>query len=306
MTGLRPLAAGLLAAVVFLAGTAAHAQTDEPEARALSGVLKRIKDAGFVRIGYRENSIPFSFAGAGSAPYGYSIDLCNAIVEDIAAAVGGRELGVRYVRVTSTDRIDQVVQGSIDLECGSTTNNAERRRRVAFSPLIFVAGTRLLVKRGSPVHSVVQLAGRKVLVVAGTTNEAAMRQIALRRVTGMQIVTAGAYPEAYARLAAGEADALGADDVLLAGYLAEKGLRGQYTIVGELLSYEPYGIAFARDDAALAEVVYRSFERLATSRELRWIYNKWFLRALPSGERLAVPMSAELERSFQILGLPSD
>lgn len=276
------------------------------EPRPLTGVLKRIKDAGVVRIGYRERAIPFSFEGPDKRPYGYSIDLCAAIVEEVADAIGVALLRTEYVRVTPADRIEQVVEGRIDLECGATTNTAQRRERVAFSPLIFVAGTRLLVKRGSPVRSLRDLTGKQVVVVRETTNEAAMRQLAATSGRSFVVTAVDDYAQAVARVASGEADALAADDVLIAGLLAEQDLHGQYAMVGELLSYEPYGIVFAKDDAQLAEVVEAAFRRLATTRELRWIYGKWFLRTLPSGVRLGLPMSVQLERSFGVLGLPPE
>lgn len=296
------LAGALLAAA---AGASAQYIPDR-DPRPLAGVLKRIKDAGVVRIGYRQAAVPFSIEGPDGRPYGYSIDLCHEIVEDIAEAAGIAMLIVQYRRVTPADRIQQVVDGSIDLECGATTNNAERRRQVAFSPLTFVAGTRLLVKRGSPVRSLRDLAGRKVVVVRETTNEEAMRHLAAARTPTFAVLAADDYAQALQTLASGAADALAADDILLIGYLEERGLRGQFAVVGELLSYEPYGIMFARDDAALAETVDATFRRLATTRELRWIYNKWFLRRLPSGILLGLPMSAELQRSFEVLGLPPD
>jgi glutamate/aspartate transport system substrate-binding protein len=259
-----------------------------------------------VRIGYREYAVPFSFAGSDGRPYGYSVDICHAIVETIAEIIGGAPPRVEYRRVTPSDRIDQVADGRIDLECGSTTNTAERRKRVAFSPLIFIAGTRLLVKRGGAVRSVRELPGRKVVVVRGTTNVDVMRQLAAMPGKGFVVEIADDYAPALEKLAAGKVDALAADDILMAGFLAEKGLRGDYAIVGDLLSYEPYGIVFARDDSPFAEAVDAAFQRLAATREIRWIYNKWFLRNLPSGFRLGWPMGAQLERSFQVLGLPAE
>lgn len=303
---LRALLAACLAGVLLAGPTNAAAQYgDEREARSLSGVLKRVKSAGVVRLGYRLDAIPFSFEAPGGRPYGYSIDLCDAIVESIAEAVGVAVLRVEYVRVTPADRIAKVVDGQVDLECGATTNTAARRRQVAFSPLVFVAGTRLLVKRGSAIRSARDLDGRKVVVVRGTTNEEAMRELAASPARSITVLSADGYERALQMLAGGEADALAADDILLTGYIAEKGLRGQYAVVGELLSYEPYGIMFARD-AELAATVDAAFARLAATRELRWIYNKWFLRALPSGVRLGLPMSPQLQRSFEVLGLPPE
>lgn len=301
------LRAGLSAAfaAVLLAAAPVHAQpVDEPPARALTGALKRIRDAGVVRIGYREGAVPFAFAGRDGSVHGYSIDICGAIVEEISEAVGGRRLRVEFRRVTPADRIDQVADGRVDLECGATTVTAERRGRVAFSPLIFVAGTRLLVKRGGAVRSERDLAGRKVVVARGTTNEAAMRALATKGGRAFELQVADDFPSALESLATGAVDAVAADDVLIAGFLARSDPRGNYAMVGAALSHEPYGIVFARGDAALDEVVRSAFRRLAASREIRWIYDKWFLRSLPSGVRLGLPMSLELERSFQILGLP--
>ena len=304
MCARRWLAAGLGVVLAIGATCAAAQDPDEPAARALSGVLKRIKEARAVRIGYRTEAVPFSFTGRDGQPHGYSIDLCEAIVERIGAAVGGLRLRTEYRRVTPADRIDQVAEGRVDLECGSTTNTAERAKRVAFSPVIFITGTRLLVKRGSPVRSARDLAGRTVVAVRGTTNEEAVRRLAPR--TGFKLEATDGYAQAVEQLADGAADALAADDILIAGYLAEKGLRREYAAVGDLLSFEPYGIAFARGDAPLAEVVHETFRALASSGEIRTIYNKWFLKTLPSGYRLGVPMGVRLERSFEVLGLPAE
>jgi glutamate/aspartate transport system substrate-binding protein len=133
-----------------------------------------------------------------------------------------------------------------------------------------------------------------------------MRYLATTIARGATVLVAEDHAQALSMLAAGEADAFAADDILLTAFIAERGLQRQYAVVGELLSYEPYGIMFARDDPALAEAVDAAFRRLAASRELRWIYNKWFLRPLPSGIRLALPMSTELQRSFELLGLPPE
>ena len=274
----------------------------EPEARPLTGALKRIHDAGVVRIGYREGAVPFAARGKTGEPYGYSIDLCRAIVEDLASAIGHRHLAVEFRKVTPADRIDQVVDGRIDLECGATTNTAERRERVAFSPIIFIAGTQLLVRRGSPIRSMRDLTGRTVVAVTGTTNEQVMRSLTTK-VRGLRVESAADYPAALDQLQRGQADAFAADNVLLAAYRAEHGLQKSTAIVGEQLSYEPYGIMFARDEALAAQVL-STFRRLAATRELAVLYNTWFLRPLPSGVRLDVPMSPALLRSFGALGMP--
>lgn len=295
----------IAAAACCLVAAPVSAQfSDEP--RALTGVLKRIKDTRVVRLGVREAAVPFASINASGQASGYSVDICLAIVDDVAAAIGVDSLRVEYRRVTPADRIEQVVDGRIDLECGATTNTAERRERVAFSPLTFIAGTRLLVRRGSPVRSLRDMAERKVVVVRGTTNEEAMRRWASEPKRRLQLVVADDYETALARVTNGEAAALAADDVLLAGHIAERRLQREYAIVGELLSYEPYGIVYAKNDEGLDAVVRATFTRLAASGEIRAIYNKWFTRPLPSGVQLRWPMSTQLARTFERLGMPPE
>lgn len=273
----------------------------------LTGRLERIKATGTVRLGFREGAIPFSYLGPDGKPAGYTLDLCHAIVATIAADLGStRPLRVEYVQVDPQNRIERVTSGAVDLECGATTSTAERRRRVAFSPVIFVTGTRLAVPRGSPVRDVAGLAGRGVVVARGTTNEAAMREVIRLRGIDATLVVAETYADALALLRSGGADALAADDVLLHAQVTATGRLREHRIVGEMLSFEPYGIMFPRDDPALADAVDRTLRSLAQSRELAWIYERWFVRPLPSGQRLDLPMSVQLRRSLEMIGLPPE
>ena len=299
--------AGLIVLGVLLAANDASAQVDEPAVRTLGrrAQAHQVLGRGAHRRS-RAEAVPFSYEVREGQPHGYSIDLCAAIVADIAGEIGAASLRTEYRRVTPADRIDQVADGRVDLECGASTNTAERRTRVAFSPLTFVSGTRLLVRRGEGVHSLRELAGRRVAVVRGTTNEAVIRQFSGRPDSAFAVLAADDHAQAMAWLGDGRVDALAADDILIVALLAERGLQRQYAVVGELLSYEPYGIMFARDDAPLAAVVDATFRRLATTREIRWIYDKWFMRSLPSGVRLGMPMSIQLQRSLQVLGLPPE
>ncbi|MBK7079416.1 MAG: amino acid ABC transporter substrate-binding protein [Betaproteobacteria bacterium] len=178
---------------------------------ALAGRLRQIKETGVVRLGYHERAIPFSCVGAEGRPVGCTLDLCRAIVATIAADLGRSELGIDYVRVTPQDRMAQVVDGAVDLECGATTNTAERRRQVAFSPVIFVTGTRLAVPRGSRVRDPNDLRGRPVAVVSGTTNEAAMREYDRLNGLAIRFVAADDYRAALTLLTTGGEDALAAD-----------------------------------------------------------------------------------------------
>jgi ABC-type amino acid transport substrate-binding protein len=269
----------------------------------LTGTLKSVAERGEIVLGYRESSVPFSFVegkqpDGSPRPIGYAIDLCGEIADDVQAAIG-RPVKIRYAPVTAETRIDAVASGKIDLECGSTTANAERRRQVAFSPVDYISATQLLVKRGSGIASYRDLGGKTVVVTAGTTNEKAVRDQLTRLKIAAQLVTAS-----YAMVKAGKADAFATDDVLLYGLIATDAQDGaNYTVLPDKLSYEPYGIMFRKDDPELAGLVQQTFTRLAESRALRWTYERWFLKRLPNGERLDIPMSNDLRVSFQLMGL---
>jgi glutamate/aspartate transport system substrate-binding protein len=243
--------------------------------------------------------VPFSYLSARNEPIGYSIEICKKLSEAIGEAVG-RELALRWLAVTSETRIEAITSGRADLECGSTTNNLERQKQVAFSPIIFVAGTKLLVKRGAPVRSYRDLAGKTVVVTAGTTNEKAMQEIARRFNIDFKIIKQKDHSQSYAQVESGKADAFATDDVLLYGLLAQHKSQKQYQVVGEFLSYDPYGIMFRKGDAQLAALVQRAFHDLAEDGEIERQYKRWFLQRLPAlpgqtGQSLDLPMSPQLE-----------
>jgi glutamate/aspartate transport system substrate-binding protein len=269
----------------------------------LSGTLKKIKDAGEIVLGYRDASIPFSYTDAKGRPIGYSLDLCMAIVQDVRAALDNDQLRVRFVHVNSEQRIPFVKDGTIDVECGSTTNTAARQKDVAFSPVIFVTGTKLLVRRTSGIRSYLDLRGKTVSVSAGTTNEAAIRSLSRARALGISVHSELDLQKAFDELASGRADAFATDEVLLYGFLAKRHWPKDLMVVGDYLSYEPYSLMFRRDDSQFSAVVERSFQRLADTRELRWTYDRWFLKPLPSGERIGLDMNPQLVTIFEGLGL---
>jgi ABC-type amino acid transport substrate-binding protein len=289
---MRPFAGGLLAAWIAFAAGAAWAQAEAPVV--LDGLLLKARTSGSVAIGYRESSIPFSFLSKRGEPIGYSIEICRKLVEAMGQAVG-RELEIRWVPVTSESRIDAIVSGAADLECGSTTSNLERRKRVAFSPVIFVAGTRLMVRSGSPVRSFRDLAGKTVAVTTGTTNEQAMQDVAKKFGVAYKLRSYRDHAESYAEVAGGRADAFATDDVLLFGLIAKDGARGKYAVVGEFLSYDPYAIMFRKGDAQLARFVEATFRELAEDGEMQRQYERWFMQPLPFGATLGLPMSPQLE-----------
>jgi len=295
----RPLrAAGLALAGVVLT-TAAFAQTAVGEG--LSPTLAAVKKAHVVRLGYRESSPPFSFLDQANRPIGYSLELCEAVVDEIGVEVDEPNLKIEYVKVTSDDRIPAVVQNKIDFECGSTTANAERRKQVAFSPLMFVAGTKLMVAKTSAVQSVTDLKGKTVVVTKGTTNEQAMHAADRKFTLGLNIVVAPDHEQSYQTLAEGKADAFATDDILLYGLIAHHKAQDKFRVTGDYLSYDPYGIMFRKGEPQLAAVVERAFRKLGTNHDLVPLYRKWFVARLPTGERLNVAISPQLEDSFKVL-----
>jgi len=292
----RFLAAVVLFATLFLVPNA--------PAQELTGTLKKIKDGKTVTLGYRASSIPFSYLNKLHQPIGYSIDLCNEVVREISSEFQGVEIGVSYKLVRAETRIPAVRSGEIDLECGSTTANFERKKQVAFSPIFFVAGTKLLVPRSSSISSYRDLRDKTVVVTAGTTNEAAVRAISDKQNLGIKILVGKDHDESFAMLKDGKADAFATDDVLLYGLVATNKSGDQFHVVGEFLSYDPYGLMYRKDDPDFAAVVDRTFSRLAQSRELVQLYNKWFQQRLPTGESLDLPMSPQLEEIFRVEGVP--
>jgi glutamate/aspartate transport system substrate-binding protein len=197
-----------------------------------------------------------------------------------------------------------VRSGEIDLECGSTTANFERKKEVAFSPIFFIAGTKLLVPRSSAITSYRDLRGRTVVVTVGTTNEAALRALSDKQQLGIKLVVGNDHAQSFAMLQDGKADAFATDDVLLYGLIATSKTGDRYHVVGDYLSYDPYGLVFRKDDPDFAAIVDRTFTRLAQSRELVQLYNKWFQQRLPTGETLNLPMSPQLEEIFRVQGVP--
>ena len=291
----RLLSAATLVALALISGT---------QAQELIGTLKKIKESKTVTLGYRESSIPFSYVTRTGDAIGYSIDLCNAVVDDVTTELEGLEIAVKYRKVTAESRIAAVRSGEIDLECGSTTANFERKKLVAFSPIFFIAGTKLLVPRDSTITSYRDLRGKTVVVTAGTTNEAVVRAISDKQKLGIKLLVGADHDQSFQMLAEGKADAFATDDVLLYGLLATTKSGARYHVVGDYLSYDPYGLMYRKDDSDFGAVVDRTFTRLAQSRELVQLYNKWFQQRLPTGETLDLPMSPQLEEVFRVEGVP--
>lgn len=294
-------ALGAFACLCAVVAPVSHAQDAQPPT-SLSGTLAKVRASGTIALGYRESSVPFSFLSPRKEPIGYSVELCKALVSSIEDTIN-RSLSIRWVPVTAASRIGAVESGQVDMECGSTTNNLDRQKRVDFSPTIFVSGTKLMVKKGSAVRSFRDLAGKKVAVTAGTTNEKALQDLDKRFKLGMQIVVSPEHEQSFALVASGQADAFATDDVLLNGLIAQQGAKGSYVVLGDELSYDPYGIMFRKNDPQLAKVVKDAFQVLAEDGEIERQYKRWFLRKLPTGESLDLPMSAQLASIIEAMAV---
>jgi glutamate/aspartate transport system substrate-binding protein len=281
-----------------LVATAANAQSG---GEGLSPTLAAIKSRHAVNLGYRESSPPFSFLDQANRPIGYSLELCQAVVDEIGVEVDDPDLKISYVKVTSDDRIPAVVQGKIDLECGSTTANAERAKQVAFSPLMFVAGTKLMVPKASTISAPKDLQGKTVVVTKGTTNEQAMHAVDKKFNLGLNIVTGSDHEQSYQMLVDSKVDAFATDDILLYGLIVRHKSQDKFKVTGDYLSYDPYGIMFRKGDPQLAAVVERTFRKLGTNHDLVPLYNKWFVSRMPTGERMNVAISPQLEDAFKAL-----
>ena len=285
--------------------TAPPPVTEANSPAVLSGTLKTIRDTGAVTIGYREASFPFSYVRQGGAPVGYSIDLCLGVVDEIKRELGGARVEVHYQPVTADTRIDAVMRGKVDLECGSTTSNTKRQKSVAFSPVMFVAGTKLLVKRDAGIGSYRDLTGKTLVVTSGTTNETAMRLLNDKYKLGITIVAAQDHQQSYDMLVSGKAAAFATDDVLLYGFIAANKAQDKLAVVGDFITFEPYGIMFRKDDPQMADAVSRAFTTMAQTGTLVAAYHRWFLEKTPTGEFLNMPPSLQLTESLRALGVDS-
>ena len=273
-------------------------------AQELTGTLKKIKDSGVITLGVRETSIPFSYLDDKQNPIGYSIDLCMAIVEEVKKELTMPTLTVKTNPVTSQTRIPLMSNGTIDMECGSTTNNLTRQKQVAFAPVTFVTGTKLVVKKTSKIKSYKDLKGKTVVVTQGTTNERTIKALSDTENLNIKFLNAKDHAESFLTVESGRAAAFAMDDVLLYGLIAKAKKPKDFDVVGDYLSYDPYGIMFRKNDADFAIVANRALANLMRSGEINKIYDKWFIGKLPSGETIGMPMSPLLKVGFQLQALP--
>ena len=267
----------------IIAGAFSVALLSTP-AVAQSPVLESIASDGVVTIGHREASTPFSFIDDNGNVSGYSIDLCLEIVEDIKKQLGRDDLQVNYVPVNPQTRIALVANGTVDLECGATTNNLTRQQQVGFSPIMYTTGTRLLVTKDSGISGIGDMDGMRIAVAQGAANEVAVTNAADALGIEIDLLYTKDIAEAMLALETDRVDAVTSDDILLYGLASKSSNPDKFSVVGDFLSYEPYAIMINRADPDFALLVNRTLSRLFRTQEINAIYEKWF-------EPMGVPMT---------------
>jgi ABC-type amino acid transport substrate-binding protein len=264
--------------------------------------LDKIKASGSMTVAYRESSIPFSYLGGEGQPVGFGWEICGKIVEQVKKATGRADLKVATQAVTSQNRIPLLQNGTVDIECGSTTNNSERAKQVAFATNYFYTGTRLLVRAGSTIKSTSDLKGRKVVSTTGTTNYQVLRKLNAEQNLGFELIAAKDHAESALLVQQQRADAFGMDDILLYGLRASAQNPAELAVVGEALQVEPYAIMLRRDDPAFKKLVDDTLAGLMKSGEFEALYKKWFQSPIPpKGINLNAPMSKELQDNLKAL-----
>jgi glutamate/aspartate transport system substrate-binding protein len=268
-------------------------------AQDLTGTMKKIKETGTITVGHRESSIPFSYLDDKQQPIGYSMDLCNKVVDAVKKELKMPNLAVKLQPVTSSNRIPLMQNGTIDIECGSTTNSVERQKQVAFGNTTFVVQLTAAVKKSSAINSITDLNGKTISTTSGTTMVPQLKK--QKRTEGIDVkeIYGKDHAESFLLLADDRVAAFMMDDVLLAGQIANSKAPGDYRILNDSLRTEPYGIMLRKDDPQFKKVVDTTLAGLMKSGEIEKIYAKWFTSPIPpKNVNLNFPMSAALKAAF--------
>jgi glutamate/aspartate transport system substrate-binding protein len=279
-------------AVIMLAaafGPASFAQT--------SPTLKKIADRGAIVIGHREASVPFSYLDQNQKPIGFSVDLCLKIADAVKEELKKPDIKVNYVPVTPQTRFALLANGTVDLECGSTTNTFSRQSQAAFTFTTFITGTKLLVRKNSGIKSVDDLGGKTLVVLPGTTNEQALKAYIEQKKMNTRIINVREHAEALLAMETDRADAYGSDDVLLYGSRARAKNPDQYVVVGEFLTFDPYAIMIPRNDSGFATVADRAIGKMFRDGSFMQAYKKWF-------DPIGMPLNPLLEAATKLQALP--
>lgn len=265
--------------------------------QAQDGTLAKIKSSGSITIGHRDGSLPLSYYDDKQKPIGYTMDLCAKVVDALKAELKIPAIKVNYQLVTSANRIPLMANGTIDLECGSTTNNVARQEQVWFTITHFVTANRWASKKSSKLKTLADLKGKTIVSTAGSTNIKQITEINAAQNLGMNIISANGHPEAFQMVETGRAVAFVMDDIILAGLAAQSRAPGDYEISSVALSVEPYGIMLRKDDKAFKAVVDRAMTNIYKSGEINAIYSKWFEKPVPpKGVNMNLPMTAAFKK----------
>ncbi len=266
------------------------------QAQELTGTLKKIADSGEIVIGHRESSVPFSYLDEKQQPVGYSIDICLKVVEAVKAAVG-KDIKVRFVPVNSQTRIPLLSNGTVQMECGSTTNNLTRQQQVSFLPTTFITGTKLLVSKAGGIKSIDDLKGKTVALSQGTTNERVVKAYIEAKKLDTKILPVKDHAEGMLSLETDRVDAYSTDHILLFGLIGKSKTPEKFAVVGDFLSFDPYAMMVPRNDADFQLVGTKAISALFRSGEIETIYAKWF-------DPMGVPAEPDLKVAFRTQALP--
>lgn len=267
-------------------------------------ILDQIRSSQAITIAHRDSSIPFSYLDAEYKPVGYAMDLCLKVVDALRRELKLPALKVNYLSVTSATRIPSIAQGKAAMECGSTTNTAERRKQVDYTIAHFISSARFLVRQDSGLLKLEDLNGRNVVSTKGSTNIKTLERINAERSLNMKVLEAADHGEAFGMVAQKKADAFAMDDVLLFGLRANSAQSEAFSVIGKPMTIEPYAIMLPKGDAAFKKLVDAEMRRIILSGEINAIYRKWFEQPIPpKGINLNLPMPYMLRDSFKY---PSD
>jgi glutamate/aspartate transport system substrate-binding protein len=262
-----------------------------------SPTLKKIADRGAIVIGHREASVPFSYLDQNQKPIGFSVDLCLKIADAVKEELKKPDIKVNYVPVTPQTRFALLANGTVDLECGSTTNTFSRQSQAAFTFTTFITGTKLLVRKNSGIKSVDDLGGKTLVVLPGTTNEQALKAYIEQKKMNTRIINVREHAEALLAMETDRADAYGSDDVLLYGSRARAKNPDQYVVVGEFLTFDPYAIMIPRNDSGFATVADKAIAKMFRDGPFMQAYKKWF-------DPIGMPLNPLLEAATKLQALP--
>ena len=269
---------------------------------AMANTLEKAKTTGKFTLAYRESSIPFSYLGEDGKPLGFGWEMCKLIAEEVKKQTGRKDLVVESQAVTSQNRIPLIQNGTVDVECGSTTNNSERGKQVTFAINYFYTGTRFLVKADSGIKSINDLKGKKVVSTTGTTNYQILRNLNDEKKYGFELLGAKDHADALLMVESGMANAFGMDDILLYGLKASSKESAKLAVVGESIQVEPYAIMFRKDDPKFQALVNKVITNSIKTGEFEKAYKKWFQTNIPpKNVNLNAPMSKELKDNLKAL-----